>query len=53
LFDGVIDFDHARADPANPTKLRMDLNGDKLRPNDAGYQALAVIAAGMLVAGHI
>jgi lysophospholipase L1-like esterase len=40
-FDGVIDFDKALADPANPLYLRAAFNGDKIRPNDAGYQAMA------------
>ena len=40
-FDGVIDFDKALAEPENPAYLRSDLNGDKIRPNDAGYQAMA------------
>jgi lysophospholipase L1-like esterase len=41
-FDGVIDFDAAIRDPANP--LRLDPaydSGDHLHPNDVGYQAMA------------
>jgi len=41
VFDGVIDFDRALADQKNPTYLRAQYNGDKIRPNDAGYQAMA------------
>jgi len=41
-FDGVIDFDHALADPAAPDRLdpRYD-SGDHLHPSDAGYAAMA------------
>lgn len=41
-FDGVIDFDAAVRDPANP--LRFDPtydSGDHLHPNDAGYAVMA------------
>jgi lysophospholipase L1-like esterase len=40
-YDGVIDFDAAVHDPANPTKIlpRYD-SGDHLHPNDAGYHAM-------------
>jgi lysophospholipase L1-like esterase len=40
-FDGVIDFDRAVRDPANPTQLLPAFVGDPLHPNDAGYQAMA------------
>ena len=40
-FDGVIDFDKAVRDPANPTFLLPAYVGDPLHPNDAGYQAMA------------
>lgn len=41
-FDGVIDFDAALRDPAQPTRLspRLD-SGDGTHPNDAGYAAMA------------
>lgn len=40
--DGVIDFDVTMRDPANPKKLRADLqSGDWLHPNDAGYKVMA------------
>jgi len=40
-FDGVIDFDKAVRDPANPQNLLPAYVGDALHPNDAGYQAMA------------
>jgi len=41
-FDGVIDFDQATRDPANPLAYRPEFDsGDHLHPNDAGYQAMA------------
>jgi lysophospholipase L1-like esterase len=41
-FDGVIDFDQATRDPANPLIYRPEFDsGDHLHPNDAGYQAMA------------
>jgi lysophospholipase L1-like esterase len=41
-YDGVIDFDVATRDAANPTKyLPQYDSGDHLHPNDAGYQAMA------------
>ena len=43
--DGVIDFDAALADPANPEKMRADCQSDCLHPNDAGYQKMAEAAA--------
>lgn len=41
-YDGVIDFDRAVRDPAQPQRLlaRYD-SGDHLHPNDAGMQAMA------------
>jgi lysophospholipase L1-like esterase len=42
LSDGVIDFDRAMADPADPDRMRPALDiGDALHPNDAGMEALA------------
>jgi len=43
--DGVIDFDTALADPANPTRLKAEYQSDWLHPNDAGYQKMAETAA--------
>ena len=41
-FDGVIDFDAVMRDPANPLRLNPAYDsGDRLHPNDAGYQAMA------------
>jgi lysophospholipase L1-like esterase len=40
-FDGVIDFDKATRDPAEPTRLLPAYDADHLHPNDAGYQAMA------------
>jgi lysophospholipase L1-like esterase len=40
--DGVIDFDKATRDPANPTQyLPAYDSGDHLHPNDAGMKAMA------------
>ncbi len=40
-YDGVIDFDALMRDPANPKKLKADLqSGDWLHPNDAGYKVM-------------
>lgn len=39
--DGVIDFDAATKDPANPRKMQAALqSGDWLHPNDAGYKVM-------------
>lgn len=41
-FDGVIDFDAALRDPADPLRLNPVYDcGDHLHPDDAGYQAMA------------
>jgi lysophospholipase L1-like esterase len=41
-FDGVIDFDAAMRDPAEPTRLRSDADGgDHLHPNENGYRIMA------------
>lgn len=41
-FDGVIDFEAAVRDPANPLALLPAYDsGDHLHPNDAGYAAMA------------
>jgi len=41
MFDGVIDFDAATRDPANPTQfLPAYDSGDHLHPGDAGYKAM-------------
>ncbi|MET0858149.1 MAG: hypothetical protein ABWY27_15455, partial [Telluria sp.] len=39
--DGVIDFDRALQDPSNPLSLRPAYDsGDRLHPNNFGYQAM-------------
>ena len=41
-FDGVIDFDAAIRDPADPLMMNPAYDsGDHLHPNAAGYQAMA------------
>jgi len=41
-FDGVVDFEAATRDPANPKRFRAEFDpGDHLHPNDGGYQAMA------------
>lgn len=40
-FDGVIDFDRAVRDPANPTQLLPAYSFDGIHMTDAGYQAIA------------
>jgi lysophospholipase L1-like esterase len=41
-FDGVVDFDRATQDPADPLRFLPSFDsGDHLHPNDAGYQAMA------------
>jgi lysophospholipase L1-like esterase len=40
-YDGVIDFDKVMQDPANPKKMKAELqSGDWLHPNDAGYKVM-------------
>jgi lysophospholipase L1-like esterase len=42
VYDGVIDFERAVADPEQPAQLLPALQrGDHLHPNDAGYTAMA------------
>ena len=40
-FDGVVDFDAAVRDPANPARLLPAYDVDGTHLNDAGYQAMA------------
>jgi len=52
-YDGVVDFDKAVRDPADPAKLRAEFNpGDNLHMNDAGYEAMANAVDLKLFAGH-
>ncbi|MFM0741454.1 SGNH/GDSL hydrolase family protein [Paraburkholderia xenovorans] len=42
-FDGVVDFDAALRDPAQPDRLQRAFDsGDHIHPSDAGYGAMAV-----------
>ena len=42
VFDGVVDFDAALRDPADPVRLRRGYDsGDHIHPSDAGYAAMA------------
>jgi lysophospholipase L1-like esterase len=41
LSDGVIDFDKAVRDPADPQRLLPMFDHDHIHPNDAGHQAMA------------
>ncbi|MFJ3776030.1 SGNH/GDSL hydrolase family protein [Streptomyces sp. NPDC090075] len=52
-FDAVIDFDRVVRDPADPARLRADLQvGDWLHLNPAGYGALAgAVPTGLFTAG--
>jgi lysophospholipase L1-like esterase len=44
-FDGVIDFDAALRDPADPTRLLPHYDSDDhVHPSDAGYQRMAEVA---------
>jgi lysophospholipase L1-like esterase len=40
-FDAVVDFDALMRDPANPSRMRADLDADGLHPSLAGYEAMA------------
>ncbi|MGD3108991.1 SGNH/GDSL hydrolase family protein [Streptomyces sp. YGL11-2] len=41
-FDGIVDLDHAVADPADRSRIAPAYDeGDHLHPNDAGYRAMA------------
>lgn len=52
-FDGVIDFDRAVRDPANPPVMLPAFDsGDHLHPNDAGYRTMATAAAAALSNSH-
>jgi lysophospholipase L1-like esterase len=51
-YDGVIDFDVATRDPANPRVMRAQYDsGDTLHPNSAGYAAMAAAVDLNLFAG--
>lgn len=40
-FDGLIDFEKAVQDPANPSRILPSLTEDNLHPNDIGYKLMA------------
>ncbi|MEJ5021175.1 SGNH/GDSL hydrolase family protein [Ochrobactrum vermis] len=43
-FDDVVDFDAVLRDPANPARMKTELDsGDHLHPGDAGYKAMAAV----------
>jgi len=47
--DGVVDFDEALRDPANPVRLQSDYHcGDFIHPSDLGYQKMAATAVSVL-----
>lgn len=49
-FDSVIDFDAALRDPTSPQMIKPAFDsGDKLHPSDAGYRAMAEMAASILL----
>ncbi|MGP4052002.1 SGNH/GDSL hydrolase family protein [Streptomyces sp. 2A115] len=48
-YDAVADLSRALADPADPDALRAAYDfGDHLHPNDAGYEVMAEVVAGVL-----
>jgi lysophospholipase L1-like esterase len=52
-YDAVADLNRALADPAAPDVLRAVYDfGDHLHPNDAGYEVMAEVVAGVLQAGN-
>jgi len=54
LFDGVVDFNKAIADPGDPRRMAAQFDsGDHLHPNDAGYAAMAAaIPANLFTTRH-
>lgn len=44
-YDGVIDFDKATLDPADPEALQENLQSDWLHPNAEGYKVMGEFAA--------
>ena len=45
LYDGVIDFDAALRDPADPTRMQEQYQTDWLHPNPKGYGIMGRLAA--------
>ncbi|WP_293974865.1 GDSL-type esterase/lipase family protein [Sphingomonas sp.] len=53
VFDAVIDFNRAVADPADPQRMRETMQkGDWLHPNDAGYEAMTTAIPPALFSGE-
>jgi lysophospholipase L1-like esterase len=51
-YDGVVDFDKATRDPADPKKFNAAYDScDHLHPNDAGYKAMAEVVDLALLRG--
>lgn len=48
-FDGVIDFDKAVRDPADPSALRKEWQQDWLHPNAEGYKVMGEYAAEVIL----
>lgn len=46
--DAILDFDNLLRDPADPHRLRKDLQSDWLHPNAEGYRLMGEYAAGEL-----
>jgi lysophospholipase L1-like esterase len=50
--DGVVDFDGALRDPANPSQLRPSYDsGDHVHPSNAGYEAMSSAVDPALIRG--
>ena len=48
-YDAVVDLHRVMADPADPDRLHPAYDfGDHLHPNDAGYEVMAEVLAGLL-----
>ncbi|MGB6488849.1 MAG: SGNH/GDSL hydrolase family protein [Steroidobacteraceae bacterium] len=53
-FEGIVDFDDALRDPADPLRyLGAEQCGDDLHPNDAGYQIMAETSFRRLYGGAL
>lgn len=53
VFDAVVDFNRAIADPTDPRRMRPEFQkGDWLHPNDSGYAAMATAIPDTLFASR-
>ncbi|MET3666559.1 GDSL-type esterase/lipase family protein [Caulobacter sp. 1776] len=53
IFDAMVDFNRALADPTDPQRMRSEFQkGDWLHPNDAGYAAMAATVRDSLFASR-